>query len=352
MNRRTSFQKIKSHTFLDLNNRPGFKAGSITTTGKDVPSIATLNKRNGRGDRLIQRPGFLKPPIKARTAFEFQALEAIDIANAKDSFEADPSLKNIKETWVNMPDPTDFIWLTERTRLNRKFTARFQNAGFPADQLEALVEKELRVNPPFGRPQRTIRVKTTNIKDQADLTNKKKLKELLEAVQDQGSQTTVETDAILNELQAIVSQMGVDRAAQSADIITQITTALKVKPTTLVASIGHQFIDLDFLQKNEGAVFVLLKTLAKKQGKNPNKPVTNNQISISLADLISKMKRNPKNLFLNLNNGSTVSLFDMTRIAKTNKNQPNLFSFDISRFLSSSSSSGLSGNAPIFQSSS
>lgn len=167
-----------SKTQFSLGNRNNLNAGDVGRYPTNVPDLKP-NERKGRGNRLLERVNFMASDIKPRMHFSFDSLRTITYGE-EGSISGTTKGLNYKMS-VKVPDPTDFDWLREKTRIIGKppnmRTGRpatglyraFQGLG-NLREVEALIERELEINPPLGRPQRTTNkmvnsLSTNDIKD-------------------------------------------------------------------------------------------------------------------------------------------------------------------------------------------
>ena len=123
--------------------RPGFKTGTtVYKAGKPISSwdgVRNAHFRSGVGDRFIQRPGFMKEPVKGRDPGLFDKLSLEGVPDAGQLVRlSNDTIGQLNS--VNTFDPTDVEWL----RLY--------------GQRKALGESEESIlrNPPLGREQRII----------------------------------------------------------------------------------------------------------------------------------------------------------------------------------------------------
>jgi len=134
---KTTFTKIKQGKAFEI-NRPSFKSGTVVEPNIPVSNLRS-NERDGLGNRRIVRNNFISPQIRGREVLNFERLQAQDIEQAGVKVQlGDKTIEKLFK--VQVGDPTDRRWLEERTRR--------MAAGE--------TEEELKSNPPFGRPQRTI----------------------------------------------------------------------------------------------------------------------------------------------------------------------------------------------------
>jgi len=128
-------------------DRQAFRAGtevidrsaeSVSVHSKHMSELS--NDRQGTGNYQLRRPAFTAPPVEPRQAIDFDSINAINIAQFGTKIQIGESTLE-KLLGVRLPDPSDKNWVVEFER--RKAS------GDSAEQLEK--------NPPFGRPQRTIK---------------------------------------------------------------------------------------------------------------------------------------------------------------------------------------------------
>jgi hypothetical protein len=176
---------------LRADNFKGGVTASYKPGNTDIEAIHV--NRRGRGNNLLERPEFHKPPIMPRNVVEFGGLKQLDVS--KDILKA---LVEIKE-----PDPMDIKWLEEKDRLIKNI--KRIRPDITDDELAA----ELRVNKPLGREQRTLNVKTkipmtgnVNIDKILASTNSlsSKIDEISKSVRDGRVDQIEATNAILNTI--------------------------------------------------------------------------------------------------------------------------------------------------------
>lgn len=169
-----------SKTQYSLGNRNNFNAGEIGRYPTNVPDLEP-NQRKGRGNRLLERVNFMASGIKPRMHFPVESLRTITYG--EQGLLTDTSKGLSFKVSVKVPDPNDFAWLREKARIVGKpaqpaviggpgvgrpripatgLYLRFEGLG-TMDEIEKLIEREIELNPPLGRKQRTINKTTNNI---------------------------------------------------------------------------------------------------------------------------------------------------------------------------------------------
>ena len=162
----------KNHFSLD---RSGFRAGYIYNEKKQAQSISGINKRSGQGNFELVRPAFRASKIAPRRPVDFDTLQALDIANFGQKVQlGKEQLEQL--TMVAIADPQDTKWLDEKRRL----TAILRANGLS----DEAINRELEVNKPLGRAQRTNNVPTENIARQQGLSFDAKLDEIKQEIDD------------------------------------------------------------------------------------------------------------------------------------------------------------------------
>ena len=151
--------------------RPGSREGDDDHVAP-APLQSIKNNRSGIGNYTIIRPGAKRINGTSR-AVAFSRLSVIDSENAGVVELGAKTLSKLFD--VQVPDNRDITWLAEKARL----LAKYQATGM--SKVEA--EREIKVNKPLGRSQRTI-TKKRNIAE-SNLSVANKIAELKEEV-DQG----------------------------------------------------------------------------------------------------------------------------------------------------------------------
>lgn len=297
--------------------RPSFLAGTVAPPQTRKPS-APVNHRSGLGNYNIQRKGIDASEIKPRFHASFGELRAID---AGQSFKVELSDKTLSELIsVDIPDPQDTQWLTEKNRLVATYKAQ--------GMTDAEIKIELEKNKPLGRPQRTIK-SSRNIA-QAQLTTEQKLNELKQEIK-QGRVESQRAQA------NIIAQF----AVLMADIKT-IANLTKTQLADLGASFARlgvpvnykqlglepRFVDIQYYLDNAGMINLLLFSKVREEPndqKNYNYDllvksfVSDNPKGLPAVKLTSMIRglreKGDKQRFLDLDQGGVISLKQLKDIA-------------------------------------
>ena len=239
-------------------NRPAFKSGTVDDSQRDADPLPD-NIRGGLGNRDITRNNFLASEIKPRFTGDFDKLQALDIAEIG----APTTITENKLgyfTQIKIPDPTDFNWLREKARLEAEITTRFTNAGFPANEIPAMVGRELEINKPLGREQRTINKNSNDISRESKLNTSQKLREIIQEVQQgraEGNINQVRLTAQLGLVLNNVNDISRITRRELTDLgitLTQLGFPVEYKKV----GFGARFVDNVFYNANSGLINLFL----------------------------------------------------------------------------------------------
>ena len=266
-------------------NRPKFLSGT-EFQDKGADEINNINIRNGVGNRLIERPNFMSPEIMGRFIGTFDKLQAVSLS------EAGPPTGLLEdglgyETVIKIPDPTDFKWLAERLRIAGRPATSTTPAtglfltfeGFPIEEIKVLIEREIEINPPFGRPQRTISKKSDNVINDRDFKFASSLRDIGRLVNQGRAESKVGQRGITNQLIKIlgdtVSLSNMSKAQST--LLSNTFARLKPKINKDFLNLDPIFVDILYYRKNIGKINFLI--LSKVKGNEVrgqydyNKPV-------------------------------------------------------------------------------
>jgi hypothetical protein len=306
--------------------RPGIRAG------EDMPNVpvqqqSIKNMRSGIGNYTILRPGAKSSSGISRRIL-FNRLSVIDSANAGVVELGINTLAKLFE--IKVPDPTDVTWIAENDRLMAKYMADGMT------KMEA--ERELTINKPLGREQRTI-TKTQNIGD-SNLTVSNKIAELKEEVMQGRAESSSDQAVLYLEL------MKVFRGVRSLQAITlqefndlrRIAERAYIPSDRTMLGLDATYVDRAYYDENSGKInllFIGMLLEHEKKGRGESKEYNMNLIvrdysrgdrgsSDGLpAKTISSMytalsrgfPRRPR--YLDLNNGGIISEEQLRVIAGT-----------------------------------
>jgi hypothetical protein len=306
--------------------RPAFKEGTVDNTQTNADPIPK-NIREGLGNRDITRNNFLAPAIKARFTGDFDKLQALDISEVgKPEGITDNKLGYF--TNIKVPDPNDFKWLREKARLEAEYTTRFTNAGFPANEIPAMVARELEINKPLGRAQRTINRSSDSISTDARLNTKEKLREIIQEVQQGRAEgqagrvaITAQLIQIFADTQAIggLTQLQLQGLGQA---LARIGVPTNYKRLGLIP----RFVDITFYNANAGMINLLLFSKVRETPNNNQynydrmvlnfTGAANGLPAITLRSAVSAMGRGGADRrYLDLERGGVIDRFELRRVA-------------------------------------
>ena len=248
-------------------NRKAFKAGSIYEEKQTAQSITSINKRIGQGNREIIRPAFMSPATHARVPIDFDKLQAMDIANFGQKVKlGEEQLTQL--TMVAVPDPQDKQFIEERRRLRAVFTAQ----GLTTAQ----INRELEVNKPLGRSQRTINVSSKNIARQQGLTFKSKLAEIKQEIDNGNANNRIQQATLVGQMSTMLQNQDAVARLTSAELnsVNQNLMRLKVPKDYRAVFGGNRIIvgNGDYFKDNKGVIAMFLMSNIPSD-RTPNQPI-------------------------------------------------------------------------------
>lgn len=236
--------------------RPTFLAGT-EYDDKNADPIP-INERAGLGNRDITRRNFLAPPIKPRFTKSFEELQSVAVSEAG---EVQSTLGNKLGyfTTVRVPDPTDRKWLQEKARLQRLFTAQFTAAGIPANQIPALVMRELEINKPLGRDQRTVNKSADTVSNENRLSTAAKLRQIEADVRAGRAETRAGQTALTAQLTLIFNDTQAIGALTQAQLVGLGQALARIGVPTQYKRLGliPRYVDITFYNANAGMINLL-----------------------------------------------------------------------------------------------
>tara|TARA_R110000772_G_scaffold53495_1_gene122395 strand:- start:4329 stop:5306 length:978 start_codon:yes stop_codon:yes gene_type:complete len=225
--------------------RPGYRRDTLIIDDDDkIPNIK--NRRNGIGNRTITRPGTKQQSGISRSVI-FNRMTVLGSEDAGIVELGEKTLAKLFE--VKVPDTTDVEWIAEKNRL----IAKYMTLGMTKEDAEA----EVKINKPFGRPQRII-TKQENIAQSA-LSTGQKIDELAEEV----SQGRAEgkTDRALIRRQLILTLRSINSLTNlTKDELTNLKNlALRADIPSDHTALGliPRYVDREFYDKNSGDINLL-----------------------------------------------------------------------------------------------
>ena len=324
LNHRVRFNTPESADNQFCIKRPAFREGAVANSYAN-PNLPQ-NKRNGLGNRYISRDDFLAPDIKPRFTGDFDKLQALDISEVgKPESITDNKLGYF--TNIRVPDPTDFEWLREKARLEAEYTTRFTNAGVVAGEIPAMVERELEVNKPLGRDQRTINRSSDSISSDARLNTKEKLREIVQEVQQGRAEGQATRVAITAQLIQIFTDTQAISALTQLQLqgLGQALARIGVPTNHKRLGIIPRYVDNVFYNANAGMINLLLFSKVRESpntvGYNYDKMVRNFAThppdglpAMTLRSMVSAISlRGPGKRYLDLELGGVIDRPELGR---------------------------------------
>lgn len=227
--------------------RPGFRVGAAYH--KKHADELRPNFRNGLGNKDITRRNFDSSKIAPRLVPDFDKLQAMDLDSQGSKVEL--SDKTITELFsVAVPDATDLTWIAERDRLVARFTA----AGLTGAQ----IARELEVNKPLGREQRTI--KTNRNIGAVGLDMGQKLTELGQEIKDGRAENKAQQAQMIAQFALILNDTNAIARLTQAELAGFRAAMARVGVPTNHKRLGlaHRYVDYDYYLNNSGMINLLL----------------------------------------------------------------------------------------------
>lgn len=239
--RGASFDPVRVHHPHKI-VREGFRAGTQRVPDEKIPSLKQLlTQRKGLGNRDITRPNFNAPRVLPRDPVDFDGIRAIDVAKFGQKVQL--SQKTLDELiMMNMADPTDRTWIAE---FNRR-------------KLAGESKEDILANPPFGRPQRTVR-KRVNIAE-ASLSTNEKLNAIDALVREGKTETLAQRGLIANMLTQILDDNERINNMNDADFQRVLRAIAKIDMPAPFrdAGIKQRLYDINEYRESQGEINAFL----------------------------------------------------------------------------------------------
>jgi DNA-binding protein H-NS len=242
--------------------RPGSREGDDMANAR-VARQSIKNKRSGIGNYTIIRPGAKRTSGVGRSV-AFSRLSVIDSENAGVVELGEKTLSKLFD--VQVPDNRDITWLAEKARL----LAKYQAAGMT--KVEA--EREIKINKPLGRAQRTI-TKKQNI-SASNLSVANKVAELKEEVDQGRAESKSDQAMLMRELSRVFGSIRSMQTISSAEFnnLRRIAERVNIPSSRTILGLNARYVDKDYYDSNSGSIHLLLigKLLeAEKKGVDYDK---------------------------------------------------------------------------------
>jgi hypothetical protein len=272
--------------------RPYFQFGATLAYKQAPPLKDIITKRMGTGNYNIKRDNFSQSEAKPRNPrFDDYHIKGLE-KRGSDRGLGDKTLSELFS--VDVPDPSDSVWLAEKRRLITKY----EGDGIMPEQIKI----ELMSHKPLGRDQRKIR-KQDNVATSA-LSFNKKLEEMEQEIRegravDSGKLALIEGQ--LNGILASTSDIS-SMTQQQLGELANMLEALHI-PRTHEEMGLPRIIGTSYYKDNAGIVnMFLLKNAENDANLSLNRPImgiTNKPMSLN--SMVSGMGANgDRKLFLDL----------------------------------------------------
>lgn len=277
-------------------NREAFKGGTKFIQTEPAQKIDHINIRNGLGNRHIERVNFMAPNIMGRNVKAFPMIESMSVDQAG-LFTDKSELKKLKGKYlVRVPDPTDIVWLRAKKDMEDQFRAQFRQSfpDYSKDEIDALVEREMRSNKPLGRDQRYITKEVESIA-QTNLSFSKKLDEIKQEIMDGRGESNNQRRVLMGQIMMAIGDIRVLESSivanrSVAQDLENIFLRLNVPSDYKAFGIEPRFIDKKFFQANESLITLLLLS---KVIRSPNKSdIAGDEYNLSVPVL--NFSKNPQ----------------------------------------------------------
>ena len=228
---------------------------------------------------------------------------------------------------VNVPDPTDTKWLAEKERMTAVLTAQLIAQRIPADERPAIIARELEVNKPLGREQRSKYVKE-NIAT-TTLNTAGKLTEIKQEITEGRAESRTQQIALLGQIANILKDVNSLRSLTSIQLADLGNSVGRLNAPTTYKDLGipHRYVDNVFYNHNAGIINLMLFSrvrdeqqndqynyglMVKNFARNPSTGLP----AISLTSAVSALGRpGTQRRYLDLERGGLISQDTVRRIA-------------------------------------
>lgn len=308
-------------SFYSTITRPGFLSGTssiINIQDDKLRPNLLRNKRRGIGNYEIKRPNFIASAIKPRQHTDFDKLQAMDIAN--DGAKVQLSDKTIEKLlMVDIPDPSDLRWIAERDRL----VAQYQAAGMTPVQ----IERELNVNKPLNREQRTIKA-SRNI-GQATLSLSQKLYNLEKKVDEGRAESRIQQAQIIGQFALVLADTKSIAGLSNIQLnkLGEVLSRLNVPTNYKKLGLIPRYVDIAYYNNNVGLINLMFfakvretpnskqynyDLMVKNFAKNPTGlPAMTLRSAVSALGRLGNNRR-----FLDLEKGGIINMKQLIEAAK------------------------------------
>jgi DNA-binding protein H-NS len=226
--------------------RPGSREGDDMGNTR-VARQSIKNTRSGIGNYTIIRPGAKRTSGFGRSV-AFSRLSVIDSENAGVVELGEKTLSKLFD--VQVPDNRDITWIAEKARL----LAKYQAEGMTRSE----AEREIKINKPLGRAQRTI-TKKRNIAE-SNLSVSNKIAELKEEVDQGRAESRADQAMLVRELSRIFGSIRSMQTISSAEFnnLRRISERVNIPSSRTILGLNARYVDKDYYDSNSGSIHLLL----------------------------------------------------------------------------------------------
>jgi hypothetical protein len=238
---------------------------------RQADSIDDINQRSGMGNRRIVRPEFMSPEITARLPLEFDKLQLLSIQEAGETVKSMEGKLGYTTT-IQIPDIADFKWLREKERLTDKYRVQFTSAGLPAQEINSMVIRELEINKPLGREQRTISSTTNDVANNDKLTTKNKLLKIINDVRLGRAESRAGQQALTAQLVLVLQDTLALNTMSNLQLRGLGTALARIGVPSNAKALGliPKIVDKRFYDANAGLINLLLFSKVREEPNTVN----------------------------------------------------------------------------------
>lgn len=316
------FRKTRGGTPFVL-KRPAHRSNNVTDPERKMPDTQStameraVSRRGGVGNYTITRPAFDAPEVKPRRPIDFDKLQALDIEQAGTKVQlGESTLKQLFD--VEVPDPSDTLWLAEKARL----TAQYRAQGMNPEQ----IAEELRVNKPLGRAQRTS-TKKRNIA-QAELSTADKLNEIKQEIDAGRAQSRAQQATLTGQLALILNDVTAINQLTQQQLTDLGLSLARIGVPTMYSRLGlrSRFGDIAYYNQNAGLINLLLFSKVREKSntaqynydllvKNFARTPATGLPAMKLTSAVAALGRQGNNrVYLDLERGGVISHQEMIQV--------------------------------------
>ncbi len=243
-------------------DRRAMRSNTVKMSTK-ADSIKDINKRRGLGNGVVFRKNFKTPDPLPRLPIGFDRLKAIELSKYGPTTNLDKkTLAALIE--IDVPDPDDIDWLKDMDRIVKNLREE------DPDVTDNEIARNLRINKPLGRNQRTIKENRNVVT--SGLPMSKKLVEIAQEINEGRGESLDQQAILIGQLSAIVDNITEVLGMTNLDKSNFSNIVSSIRPPNNKESfnITPTYIGADYLRANTGVMTVLLEAEAQETGLGNN----------------------------------------------------------------------------------